>query len=115
MGRLNIKHPKTGLYRCWSTIIDDWVSEWLSEEDYKQWLIDEAINKIKTDLEEHGIEESKFYTYDELQYHKLVAQHCITCSHDDCNNCICYYNFEYYKQGVLSGEIENILKMEFTK
>ena len=115
MGRLNIKHPKTGLYRCWSTVVDDWVSEWLSEEDYKQWLIEEAINQLKYDLDQFGIKVSLNMSYDELQYKKLLHEFCNSCSIKDCDNCIYNLNFKYYKERVQNGEIENYLKMEFTE
>lgn len=97
MGRCNIKNKKTGLWRCWSTIVDDWVSDWLSEEDYKEWLITEAIDSLRYELDHYGIKESRYLSASECEYEvarrKMFCENCKTC---DCDNCDKSISFEKY-------------------
>ena len=37
MPRYNVQHPKTKKWRCFSSIVDDWVSDWMDEETYERW------------------------------------------------------------------------------
>jgi len=37
MPRFNVENPKTGEWRCFSTIVDDWITDWMDEERYEQW------------------------------------------------------------------------------
>lgn len=37
MPRYNVQHPKTGEWRCFSSIVDDWVTDWMEEERYEHW------------------------------------------------------------------------------
>jgi hypothetical protein len=37
MPRFNVRHPKTGKWRCFSSISDDWITGWMSEEKYECW------------------------------------------------------------------------------
>ena len=37
MPRYNVQHPKTGEWRCFSSVIDDWITDWMDEERYEQW------------------------------------------------------------------------------
>ena len=37
MPRFNVKHPDTGRWRCFSTVVDDWVSDWMDKEKYEEW------------------------------------------------------------------------------
>ena len=37
MPRYNVQHPETKEWRCFSSIVDDWVSDWMKEEDYEHW------------------------------------------------------------------------------
>ena len=37
MPRYNVQHPVTKEWRCFSTIIDDFVTDWMSEERYEAW------------------------------------------------------------------------------
>ena len=102
MGRCNIKHPQTSEWRCWSTIVNNWVSEWMPEEDYKQWLVDEAARIEQEDIEKFGIKESNIQTYDECVYELALEEHCRNCrfKYDSCDNC--EYNItveDYIKQG----------------
>ena len=39
MPRYNVQDPKTGLWACFSTIVDDFVSPWLKEESYQRWRV----------------------------------------------------------------------------
>lgn len=102
MGRCNIKHPKTGEWRCWSTIVDNWVSEWMSETDYKQWLIDEATRQAAAEIEAYGIKESRFQTYNDCLYKLAMQGHCEKCKDrfDKCDDCDYNITVEaYIEQG----------------
>lgn len=37
MPRFNVQHPETKEWRCFSSIIDDWVTDWMEEECYEHW------------------------------------------------------------------------------
>ena len=37
MPRYNVQHPKTTKWRCFSSIVDDWVTDWMDEDLYDQW------------------------------------------------------------------------------
>lgn len=37
MPRYNVQHPKTGEWRCFSSVMDDWITDWMDEERYEQW------------------------------------------------------------------------------
>lgn len=41
MPRYNVQHPETKKWRCFSSIVDDWITEWMDEEKYKKWRIKE--------------------------------------------------------------------------
>lgn len=101
MGRCNIKHPDNGMWRCWSTVVDDWVSDWLSEEDYKQWLIDEATRAAKEDIEYYGIKEPRFTTYEDCVYTKAFKEFCEKCPDrfEKCDTCDYNIRVEAYIAG----------------
>ena len=88
MAYLNIKHPETKLWRCWSTYSDEWITNWMSETDYKEYLIQRAVEEIKDDLNIHGIRTSNFYTYEECLYIEALNNYCSNCPHHgDFNAC----------------------------
>lgn len=37
MPRFNVQHPQTGKWRCFSTVTDYWVSDWMDENSYEKW------------------------------------------------------------------------------
>lgn len=37
MPRYNVQHPVTKEWRCFSSIVDDWVTGWMDEERYQKW------------------------------------------------------------------------------
>ena len=37
MPRFNVQHPTTKQWRCFSTIVDDYVTDWMDEERYQKW------------------------------------------------------------------------------
>lgn len=37
MPRFNVQHPVTKMWRCFSTIVDDWITEWMELEQYEEW------------------------------------------------------------------------------
>ena len=41
MPRYNVQHPTTKKWRCFSSIVDDWITEWMDEEKYQKWRIEE--------------------------------------------------------------------------
>lgn len=61
MGRAIIQHPETKKYAMWSSVVDDFVSDWLSEDEIKQWQINEYAEQIK----EQPITTSRFKSYEE--------------------------------------------------
>ena len=41
MPRFNVQHPVTKEWRCFSTIVDDYVTDWMDEERYQRWRIEQ--------------------------------------------------------------------------
>lgn len=41
MPRYNVQHPVTKEWRCFSTVIDDYVTDWMDEESYQKWRLEE--------------------------------------------------------------------------
>lgn len=37
MPRYNVQHPDTKEWRCFSTIVDDWITDWMEEDRYEKW------------------------------------------------------------------------------
>lgn len=37
MPRYNVQNPETGQWRAFSSIVDDFVTEWMDEETYEKW------------------------------------------------------------------------------
>lgn len=37
MPRYNVQHPDTKQWRCFSTVVDDWITDWMEEEAYEKW------------------------------------------------------------------------------
>jgi len=37
MPRYNVQHPVTKEWRCFSSIVDDWVTDWMGENRYQKW------------------------------------------------------------------------------
>lgn len=37
MPRYNVQHPDTKEWRCFSTIVDDWITDWMEENRYEKW------------------------------------------------------------------------------
>lgn len=37
MPRYNVQHPVTKEWRCFSSIVDDWITDWMDEERYQKW------------------------------------------------------------------------------
>ena len=91
MPRMNIQHPITKQWRCFSTEIDNWVSEWLPEEKYKEWLIQEAAKQTAFDLAQRGIRAPHLYSYNDAVYDaarmQYIDKHCETCIESKCSDC----------------------------
>lgn len=91
MSRLNIQHPITKQWRCFSTETDSWISEWLPEDKYKEWLIQEATKQAAFELEQIGIRRPTLYDYNDAVYEAARMQyrdeHCGACTESGCDNC----------------------------
>ena len=37
MPRYNVQNPMTKEWRCFSSIVDDWITDWMDEEQYQKW------------------------------------------------------------------------------
>ena len=37
MPRFNVQHPVTKQWRCFSTVVDDYITDWMGEERYQKW------------------------------------------------------------------------------
>lgn len=37
MPRYNVQHPDTKQWRCFSSIVDDYVTDWMDIKDYEHW------------------------------------------------------------------------------
>ena len=37
MPRYNVQHPDTKEWRCFSSIIDNWITNWMPEKKYENW------------------------------------------------------------------------------
>lgn len=99
MGRLNIQNPKTGKWRCWSTIVDDYVSgDWKDAKEYKDWLIAEAANKVREELNIMGIRRAEYQTYAECEYILALNHYCESCDHTNCDDCKYNLSFNAYKE-----------------
>lgn len=63
MPRYSIQHPETKLWSCFSTIVDDFVCDWMTEENYIDWLLNEERERIIHNF--NLIKDSPSMTYDE--------------------------------------------------
>lgn len=41
MPRFNVQHPVTKEWRCFSTVVDDYVTDWMDEERYQRWRLEQ--------------------------------------------------------------------------
>lgn len=93
MSRLNIQHPITKEWRCFSTVVDNWVSDWMSEDKYKEFLIQKAIDDLKAELEYSGIRHAYYYSYNDAVFAAARMDwkdmHCKSCK-NSCDNCPVY-------------------------
>lgn len=37
MPRFNVQHPVTKEWRCFSTVVDDYVTDWMDKSRYQMW------------------------------------------------------------------------------
>ena len=99
MGLCNIQHPKTKMWRQWSTYSDSWNSDWMSETDYKEFLIKQTVEQMRQDFDKIGIVKAKVLTNLECDYVTACRKHCDNCDHSHCDDCDYLPSaFEYYKQ-----------------
>ena len=100
MPHYNIQNPVTKQWRCFSTIIDDWLCDWKSEDEYKDWLINRVVQDMLYEFERKGIETSKWYSYEDAIYTAARSawknHNCHNCTQRDCDNCKIYDDLETY-------------------
>ena len=74
MGRCHIQNPETKEWACWSTVSDEFISDWMPEDIYKFWLelqiVRDAIDSIP--YRRFDIKESKWVTYEDAM--KILAE-----------------------------------------
>lgn len=115
MGHVNIQHPETKMWRCFSTVVDDWLCDWMSEDDYKEWLIDDAVASMREEFARSGIKASTWYSYNELVYEfgrrQWKETHCGICSNDDdCDLCFIYTNdWKSYAEHYADNDVLGII------
>ena len=65
MAHCNIKDPETGLWNCWSTIVDDYLfDEWLTEDQYRvAMLIDDMYHNMEYNV----------FDYEASKGHELIS------------------------------------------
>ena len=98
-GLHNIYNPKTNMWRCYAS--GEWITEWMTEKDYKAWIYEEYIKVFKDDLKP-----SRYITLEEINYKERLNEWCndrCNCScgqstDDACNSCYYNKNFIYYKE-----------------
>ena len=74
MPRYNVQHPITLKWRCFSSIADNWVSDWMPEEEYDEW------RKQQYGKEYCPLEEANFMTLDDAEkiikdIHRTSSEH----------------------------------------
>ena len=47
MGRAIIQHPTTKKYRIFSSVVDQFITEWMTEEEYYKWAIEDFIDRLE--------------------------------------------------------------------
>ena len=118
MGHINVQHPETKLWRCFSTVVDDWLCGWMTEDDYKEWLIDDAVAFMRREFEIIGLKASTWYSYNELVYEVGRRQwketHCKSCIEIECDDCFIYTNdwksyAEHYADNDILGIIPDLV------
>lgn len=45
MPRFNVQHPQTKAWRCFSSVVDDWITDWMPEDEYEAWRMSEYGRK----------------------------------------------------------------------
>lgn len=72
MASFTIKNPHTNKLRCWNTIVNTWISDWMEEKDYGQWLMDNGIKVIPVPVENSNITDEDLCAYfTRLGYHRI--------------------------------------------
>ena len=99
MGRCNMQHPKTKQWRCWSTYVDNWITDWMDEEDYKKWLIEDAARSMENSIKQNGITKPHFLTVDECTFTQAKREMCDKCNKygDACDTCGKNMSLKEYK------------------
>ena len=117
MSHCNIQDPETGLWNCWSTMVDDYLfEEWLPEDRYKVAILttelhhsfcftDEDFDNgvfdniidytiagntctiTINDINKIKLDRSKWYTKEDCDAKLARMQKCKKCNHKQCEDC----------------------------
>jgi len=63
MPRYSIQNPETKQWRCFSTIVDDFICDWMDRDDYIEWKLKEERERITKELS--SLEKYPYMTYEE--------------------------------------------------
>ena len=88
MGLCNIQNPSNPeLYRCWSTYVDNWITDWMPYKEYREYLIERARKEMEERIDTFGIELA----------HSLTAEKCdaIVARKERCEKCEHHYQTEF--------------------
>lgn len=67
MPRYNVQHPKTKHWRCFSSIVDDYVTDWMPESEYEAW------RKEQYGVNVRSVYESNIMDFEEAEEARGVA------------------------------------------
>lgn len=115
MSHIDIQDPNTGLWACWSTCVDNYISDWMPETEYRAFVLKEALlgqlvyddtiddneyNKLVSctvqgntcvltvnDLSKVQLHPSCFVTKEDCDKTLKFRSRCATCNHANCDDC----------------------------
>lgn len=67
MGRYSIKNPETGLWACFSSVVDDFICDWMSKEEYIEWVLSEERSNVEQTLKRIEEKPWLYKSYEECQ------------------------------------------------
>ena len=89
MGLINVQHPETKLWRQYSSYTDRWCCDWMPEDKYKEYLINQTIEFMKEEFETYGLKDKRMFTsIAEMDYNDKYRELCETCPNNhNCDDC----------------------------
>lgn len=107
MPHYNIQHPVTKQWRCFSSISGDWICDWMGEEDYKEWLIQQVVEDMKSEFERKGIQTTSWCTYEDAIFHSARTawkeENCTNCNNRACDDCKIHSDIAYSQEDYLKA------------